>query len=268
LPKEPAETDWQWVNQQKKLYNLTEDEVNRILPEIQERFPDKADRLKALSILRLGTPYHLGCLGEESGRDKDPIFRLDVTDCTVFVLTNVALLYSQDLKEAREMMKYLNYRSPGQTTFENRLHFTTDRNAVSPYFQDITGQIAGKGKTEEKRIILNKPKADGKRLIDINWEKEIIMRYIPSQYITRDLLANFPKAVGIAFIREGDEKIGLDVRHEGFLFDGRILFHASSVRKKVVADDFFKYYFGKNGRPRFDGIVLFKVGDVKGVPMG
>jgi len=52
------------------------------------------------------------------------------------------------------------------------------------------------------------------------------------------------------------------------LFDGRILFHASSVRKKVVADDFFKYYFGKNGRPRFDGIVLFKVGDVKGVPMG
>lgn len=253
------ETDWQWVNGQKKLYELTPAETNLILEELWKRFPNKEDRLKALAILRLGTPYQLGCLGEESGRDKDPIFKLDVADCTVFVLTNVALLHSQTLEEAKEMMEFLNYWPNSKITFENRLHFTTDRNITSFYFQDITEQVAGLSRTKEKKVILNKVKADGKRLIDIDWEKEMVLKYIPNKYITKDLLAGLPQAIGIAFIREGDEKIGLDVRHEGFLFNGELLFHAASVEKKVVAEDFFEYYFGKDQNPRFDGIVLFEI---------
>ncbi|MBZ9569716.1 DUF1460 domain-containing protein [Patescibacteria group bacterium] len=110
------------------------------------------------------------------------------------------------------------------------------------------------------RHILNRVKEDGKRLIDIDWEKEIIIKYIPSEYITEELLQNLPEAIGVAFIKEGDEEIGLDVRHEGFLFDGEFLFHATSARGEVVAVDFFEYYFGEDGKtPRFDGIVLFVI---------
>lgn len=249
------ETNWQWVRNQKKLHELTLTEINLILKELWERFPDKTDRLKALAVLRLGTPYQLGCLGEKSGRDKDPVFRLDVTDCTVFVLTNVALLHSQTFKGAEEMMKFLNYWPDSKTTFENRLHFTTDRNITSLYFQDITEKIAGSDKIKEKTVILNKIKADGKRLIDIDWEKEMVVKYIPNEYITKEFLAGLPKAIGVAFIREGDEEIGLDVRHEGFLFAGELFFHASSVEKKVVVENFFEYYFGS----QFDGIILFEV---------
>ncbi len=254
-----AEINWRWVEKQKKLYELSPTETNLILKEIQLRFPQKSERLKALTTLRIGTPYQLGCLGEESGRDKDPIFRLEVTDCTAFVLTTVALLHSQNLEEAKEMMKFLNYRPDSEITFESRLHFTTDRNEASPYFRDITGEGICGCKLKTKKVTLNKIKADGKRLIDIDWEKEIVMKYIPNQYITKELFDNLPKAIGIAFIKEGDEEVGLDVRHEGFLVDGELLFHATPVQEKVTAVDFFKYYFGKDGNPRFDGIKLFEI---------
>ncbi|MBU2598087.1 MAG: DUF1460 domain-containing protein [Actinobacteria bacterium] len=257
-------SNWQWVNNQKKLYQLSSVEINSILKELQKRFLNKDEKLKALSILRLGTPYQFGCLGEESGRDKDPLFRLDLTDCTGFVLTNVALLHAENLTEAREMMRSLNYRlkeneEEYKTSFENRLHFTADRNMTSLYFQDVTEQIAGFDKIKEKKVILNKIKPDGERLIDIVWEKEIIIKYIPNEYITKELLSSLPKAVGIAFIKEGDEEIGLDVRHEGFLFSSEFLFHATSAQGEVMTVDFFKYYFDKEGDPKFNGIILFDV---------
>ncbi|MBZ9572458.1 DUF1460 domain-containing protein [Patescibacteria group bacterium] len=258
--KNYEESNWQWVNNQKRLYQLSPPEINLILKELQKQFPNKDERLKALAILRLGTPYQLGCLGEESGKDKDPIFRLDVTDCTVFILTNAALLHAQDLEGAKEMMKFLNYRPDKEITFENRLHFTTDRNMASPYFEDITEQIAGSSRVKEKRVVLNKVKANGKRLIDINWEKEVIIKHIPNKYITRELLSSLPKTISVAFIKEGDENIGLDVRHEGFLFDNQSLFHATSAQGGVMAVDFFEYYFGENGKePRFDSIILFEI---------
>lgn len=256
---EQNKTDWQRVNEQKKLYESSSAETNLILKELRERFANQDERLKALAILRLGTPYQLGCLGEESGRDEDPIFRLDVTDCTAFVLTTAALLHSQNLAEARKIMKFLNYRPDSEVTFENRLHFTTDRNAVSPYFEDVTARFLCGCNLKQVQVTLNKIKPDGQRLIDIDWEKETTIKYISNQYITEELFSRLPKALGVAFIKEGDEKIGLDVRHEGILIDGEFLFHATPVQNKVVAEDFFEYYFGKSQSPRFDGIILFKI---------
>jgi len=267
-PVEENKINWRWVSQEKKLYQLSDTKVNSILQELWKHFPNQGDRLRALSILRLGTPYQFNCLGEESGRDKDSIFRLDVTDCTTFVLTNVALLHSKTLEEARNTMKYLNYRPQKDSktgkllykiTFENRLHFTTDRNETSPYFEDITQEIVPKYRMVNQKVLLNKMKTDGKRLININWEKEITINYIPSKFINKELLKSLPKTLGIAFVKKGDDKTGLDVRHEGFLFDGKTFFHASSIQKKVVAEDFLKYYFPKRNNPRFDGIILFRI---------
>jgi len=251
------ETSWQWLKRQKPIYQLSAAEIKSILKELTRQFPDKEERLKALVIWRLGTPYQPGPLGEEKGRDPDPIFRTDVADCTVFVLTTAALFHSNSLEGAREMMKFLNYRSQ-EITFENRLHFTTDRNSVSPYFSDITGEVAG-SKVQNKTVILNKKRTDGTRLIDINWEREIVLKYIPSQHITVNFLAGLPKFTGIAFIRQGDEEIGLDIRHEGFLVDGKKLIHASAVQGKVVEENFLNYYFIEQTKPRFDGIILFRI---------
>ena len=255
-----SETKWQWLDNQKKLYELSSTKVNFLLEEVWQRFPEKEERLKALAILHLNTPYQLGCLGEESGRDKDPIFRLDVTDCTAFILTNTALLLSKDLEEAQEMMKSLNYRTDKNIIFENRLHFTIDRNITSPYFRDITEEIAGIDRMMAINLVLNKVKEDSSRLIDINWEKEVVLKYIPHKYITENLIDKLPKSVGIAFIRKEDAQIGLDVAHEGFLFDNQLFLHASSIEKKVVAISFWDYYFTEDGyTPRFDGVIFFEI---------
>jgi len=252
------ETNWQWIEKQKKMYQLSPTEINSILKELCQRFPNKDERLKAIAILRLDTPYQLGCLGEESGRDKDPIFRIDATDCTVFVLTTIALLHSQNLEQARDMMKFLNYRPNSEMTYENRLHFTTDRNMVSPYFSDITEEMAGFSKIITKKVILNKVKTDDTRWIDIDWEKEMIIKYLPNEYITKEFFMGLPKSVGVAFVKEKYFETGLDVVHEGLLFDKELLIAASSIEKKVAAKDFFDYYFNENGSiPKFDGIILF-----------
>ena len=234
--------------------------MDSVLKEINARWNNKKEKLYAFSFLRLGTPYQIGGLGEESGIDKDPVFRLDITDCSSFILTNTTLLNSQNLESAREIMKFIHYRPNKEISFENRLHFTTHRNTVSPYFNDITEQIAGKDKVIEKTVILNKINENGKRLININWEKEMIIKYIPNLYINQELFDKLPKVVGIAFIKKQNFDIGLDVSHEGLLFDAQTLFHASSIKKQIVAENFLDYYFGEaESAPKFDGIILFEI---------
>jgi len=92
--KEHQESNWQWLARQKPIYQLGLAEINSILKELPQQFPDKKERLKALTLWRLATPYQPGPLGEEKGPDKDPIFRTEVTDCTAFILTTAALLHS------------------------------------------------------------------------------------------------------------------------------------------------------------------------------
>ncbi|GAI04245.1 unnamed protein product, partial [marine sediment metagenome] len=80
------------------------------------------------------------------------------------------------------------------------------------------------------------------------------------EYITEDLINKLPKSIGIAFVRKGDAEIGLDVAHEGFLFDNQLFLHASSIEKKIMAINFWNYYFTKDNHiPKFDGLIFFKI---------
>jgi len=255
-PATPA--DWDWVSKQKKIYQLTDKELESILDELKTRFPDPLERLRALSLLRIGTPQQADCLGEGEGYDQDPLFRLDVADCTSFVLTNAALLHSRNIKEAEAMMKELNYYPDSEISFGNRLHFTTERNRVSPYFEDITVSLVGEERVIEKSVVLNKLQSNGRRLIPINWEKEVSFEYIPNQYLKEGLFSDFPPALGIAFIRESDADRGLDVAHEGFLFEGKDLIYSSSILKEVVKVDFLDYHFSPD-HVEFNGVLLFEV---------
>ena len=253
-----VEDNWLWLESQKKFYQQTDEGINTLLAEANQRFPIMEDRLKALAFLQLGTPYYLGCLGEGEGPDTDPLFRLDKTDCTVFILTSTALLHASDTEEAKTAMKSVNYRPGGEINYQNRLHFTTDRILSSPWFQDVTEEVAGSEKVKTKEVILNKAQADGSRLIDIPWEKKITEIYLPLEDIKTEMLQNLPAVIGVAFLRAGDEKIGLDVRHEGLLSDGQTLFHASSLQGKVVAEDFLEYCFSEQ-QARFSGIIFYKI---------
>lgn len=100
--------------------------MGKILPEFHQRFPDFYDRLKAINIWRVGTPYGIFKLGEERDPDPDPILRIDTSDCTVHVLTSVAFSTSSSWTESREKMIDIHYKpdSRGQKTptYKTRWH--------------------------------------------------------------------------------------------------------------------------------------------------
>lgn len=59
-----------------------------------------------------GLPYRLDPLGEGSGPDPDPRFRLDAFDCLTFVETAVALGSAATLDEARRALDGIRYGGP------------------------------------------------------------------------------------------------------------------------------------------------------------
>ena len=76
----------------KRFFRFTANEINNLLPELHNRYPDFHDRLNALAQIRLGTPFQFKAVGDGAGFESDPFFRVDITNCTVFVLTNMALV--------------------------------------------------------------------------------------------------------------------------------------------------------------------------------
>ncbi len=198
-----------------------------------------------------GSPYELGPLGEGSGEE---IIRKDAFDCTSFVLTVVAMKTANG-EDPKEKMKEINYRSPEEISYENRLHFSTDRNRVSEHFNDITEEVGG-DLTEKEEVILNKYIPGEGRLIDIEWEKRAEVSYILVEDISL-LIENVPEKVGVGFVEEDSFDRGLDVVHEGFLFEGERLVHASEEKGEVVEDNFLKYLSGKG----HDGVLFYEIED-------
>lgn len=241
-------------------WTLSEEQISEILPQFHQQYPKFEDRLKAITLWRIGTPYDEFKLGEEITPDKDPIFRLDVSDCTVHVLTSLALAQSRNWAEARENMKVIHYKEDELgnqfPTYESRWHFTSERIHLSLYTDDITEELLDLNLLRNVHLELNK-KDDGTNLLNINWSNDIELSFIPNRFIDQDLLKKLPKICGIAFVRESYIKNGLLIAHEGILIDRQYLVHASSEFGQTVNVDFLEYY-SRNGKPRFDGIMIYK----------
>ena len=196
--------------------------------------------------------------------DDDPIFRLDVSDCTVHVLTSIALAQSRDWSEAIQNMIAIHYKidENGEQvpSYESRWHFTSDRILHNPITSDITKEMIDRNSLAKVDLTLN-IKSDDTRLLDIHWTKGIEISYIPNNLIDQNLLNKLPDICGIAFVRESYIKNGLLVAHEGILIDQMNLIHASSEYGETVNIDFIDYYF-RNGEPLFDGIMIYKIGQI------
>ncbi len=252
--------NWQWIDTLPKPWLLSETEVSNILPEFHKRFPNFEERLKAITIWKIGTPYEIFKLGEETPPDTDPIIRLDVSDCTVHVLTSLSFAQSKTWTEAREKIIKIHYKvnEDGHQipTYQSRWHFTSDRILSNPYTVNITEELVDFNDLENVNLILN-VKEDGSKLLDINWSREIQLSYIPNNRINFELLEKLPQVCGIAFIKKSYFKDGLAVSHEGILIDQSDLIHASSLANETAREDFLNYYFSDN-KPLFDGIMIYK----------
>lgn len=216
-------------------------ELNEKLNLLKIEFLKETKDLKEIVISFLGSSYQLGPI------DEDNLYRDDVFDSTTLILVSVANLYANDLSK-EEMMEKINYYPEGEVSYENRLHFSLYRNQVVDYFQDITKEV-GETVYQEKEVVLNK-----ERLIDIDWEEQITFPYINKEDV-QEVIANLPELVGVAFVKHGDEEIGLDIRYEGFLLERENFIHACSEEKKVVKEDFLEFLKDSD----YDAVNFFEI---------
>ena len=255
---------FKWVDTIPDPWLLSETEFEFYLPQFHERFPNYHDRLKALNLWRVGTPYGLFCLGEESGKDNDPILRADLSDCTVHVLTSLAFAESFTWQNARDAMVDIHYKmdenGEKNPTYISRWHYTSDRLLHHDRTVDITSSVAHENDLEKVEIELNK-KQDGSEFLDLNWSSNETIKFIPTVKIAENILLNLPAVSGVAFVKKSYFKMGIVIAHEGYLIDQTNLIHASSEYNKTVNVDFLSYLFN-DGDPRFDGIMFYKINPI------
>lgn len=217
----------------------------------------REEKWRALANARLGTPYALGCLGEEDEKDADPVFRLDQADCTVLVLTNSALVRATSVADARARLIDIHYRAGGPT-YASRIHFTSDRITDSPYFADITSRVSPESLLVPVSLTLNR-KESGDPLLPIDWERPLTIGYLPSARYDSSIASMLPPVAGVAFVNEKNARLGFLVSHEGILYDGKTLHHASSITNTVADMDLRAYLFEGREKPRFDGMLFYEL---------
>ena len=244
-----------WIDTLAKPWTLTESEVTEILPKFHSRFPDFHDRLKAFALWQVGKPYEIFKLGEEKEPDTDPIIRLDVSDCTVHVLTCLAFVQSESWQEAKENMIHLHYKNH-QPDFSTRWHFTSDRILLHPLTVDMTKTLLPIEKLKIANVTLNQ-KENGEELLGLNWKKEVEIYFIPNNQIDENLLKKLPEVCGVAFVKESYFNLGIVIAHEGMIIDNQFLIHASSNAGETSKIDFLTYYFSKPDGI-FDGVMVYE----------
>ncbi len=243
-----------WVHTLPKPWKLSEEQVSKILPQLHQRYPDFHDRLKAFALWQVGKPYELFCLGEEEGRDTDPIIRLDKSDCTVHILTTLSFAQAKSWEMAKKNMIAIHYKD-GNPSYQTRWHYTLDRLQENVFTKDLTLSLYSEKILHNLDVTLNL-KEDGTPFLDLEWKKRTTVYYLPSKYITQSNLNKIPNVCGVAFVKRAYLKKGLVIAHEGMIIDQKNIIHASSEYGKTVNVDFMDYYFDE-GISRFDGIMIF-----------
>ena len=238
-----------------KPWTLNEEQVSEILPQFYQHYPNFHDRLKAFALWQVGKPYEVFKLGEEAEPDPDPIIRLDVSDCTVHVLTSLAFTQSTSWNEARKNMITIHYKDH-KPSYKTRWHYTSDRIQENPYTVTITKELLEKDHLKKIDITLNH-KEDGSEFLDLDWAKKTTVYFIPHEKINKELLSKFPDVCGVAFVKKAYFKMGIVVAHEGMVIDQKNLIHASSEYGETVNVDFMEYFFREEG-PLFDGVMIYR----------
>jgi hypothetical protein len=107
--------------------------------------PAGAERAVAATAPLVGRRYLLSALGEGSGPDPDPRFRLDAFDCVTFVETAIALGNAADLREAARILDDVRYDGP--PGFDRRNHYVIPRwipaNLARGWVEDVADAVAG-----------------------------------------------------------------------------------------------------------------------------
>jgi len=252
----------------KLFFRLAPAKIDQMLDQLFLQFPNFEDRLMAIALDRIGTPYNLKAIGDGAGFDANPVFSISTTNCTAFILTSMALASAQTYQQAEKLMTYLNYypskNGENPITYQNRRHFTSDRLLNSPYFKLITDTISEQKDRQTIKLMLNRQE-NGTHYLPIVWEKEVELEFIPRDKISSTILQRLPRVCGVGIVRNELFAKGIIIGHEGLVFDGKYFVHASRDAGKVIKEDFYFYTQKKRKQDNkfiCDGMVVYQMMEV------
>jgi hypothetical protein len=230
----------------------------------------------ASGLLR-GAPYRLSPLGEGSGHDPDPRFRLDAFDCVTLVETAIALGNARTTAEARLLLDDVRYRGP--PSFAARNHYLEAQwlpvNAGKGWIADVTGALGGDlALSGEKRLTPGTWRAAekaGATIPGLDPEARPLGTF-PLPLLPLDHLAEvaprIPAGTILLVVREDRPWRPYRVTHLGLVVEGpggaRLLRHASDVPGVMrVRDEPLARFAARAGRQRWPvvGVSLWAIRD-------
>lgn len=242
-----------------KIFQLTPQELDKVLPELHRRFPNYHERVQAIATMYVGASYFT----EPFTNEEVEWMPYTKTNCTMFVLYTTAFLNARSYQEALEHMKWLHYKG-GVVAFKNRYHFTSDRitDSANKYFTNVTEKYVKNPATlPEVTVTLNK-KSDGQLLFGDklgNWTRELTLKYIPRVGFHPDMLKELPATMGVAFVKRSNWKIGVIVGHEGILVRGDLYHSGSPSTGLYVIKDYLATEFLNSS---WEGMFFFTMNQV------
>jgi len=224
---------------------MSEQQLDRAISEAH-LVPAIGERVERLSALFVGVPYRDFPLGEGSGVEPQPRWRVDGVDCQTFVETVLAMANARSLARARAILDDIRYAGdPPKVGFSTRNHFTEA--------QWLPSNL-GKGYLrEETRTIEERAPATSLVLRRAQWEKvpalkrlapakvpqgEFPIRYLTLEQVKKRAASIEPGSV-LLVVRQPDPKRVVRVSHMGFVVrkDGALYVrHASIGAEHEVID--------------------------------
>lgn len=238
------------------------------------------DRAAWAGSLLLGAPYRPSPLGEGSGIDPDPRFRLDAFDCVTFVETAIALGHARTVGEAERLLDDVRYS--GAPQYRNRNHYVESQWLPSlvakGWLEPSTRQVAGPA-----------TRVASKRLDESAWEAAARSGHAVAGLSSADLprgdfaieivpltdaLAigpRIPNGTVLLVVRENRPNRPSRITHMGLVVvraDGaRVVRHASDVPGALrVRDEPLDAFLRRAGRQKWKvaGVSLYRVRENSG----
>ncbi len=208
--------------------------------------PAIGERVERLSALFVGVPYGDYPLGEGSGVEPQPRWRVDKVDCQTFVETVLAMANARSIDRARKVLDDIRYAGdPPRVSFATRNHFTEAQwvpsNSEKGYLREVTRTI--EPRAESTTLTLRRKQ----------WEKVPGLRRLapakvpqgdfPIHYLTLDQVSKRAASIEpgsiLLVVRQSDPSRVVRVSHMGFVVrkEGRLYVrHASFGAERRVID--------------------------------
>ncbi|MCX7858334.1 MAG: DUF1460 domain-containing protein [Deltaproteobacteria bacterium] len=204
----------------------------------------QAERIVRLSEIFVGIPYKANTLSFKSSCEEVLVINFEGLDCMTLIEYTEALRLSSSFDEFKDALKRVRYRN-GIVSYSERKHFFTDWIYWNEGLLELTRYLKeGALKYVKKNLNV---KNDGTLILPGIEPQKRELAYLPTEMIDDQILKKLSSGCYVGFYTSND---GLDCSHAGILVrkKGQLyLRHASSLKGKVLDEDFLSYVLQKEG---------------------